>query len=265
MFVWGGYTSNDKAPYLYDPVTNLWTKGSTAGAPAARFAATAVWTGSKVIIWGGSDTKTGFTYDPLLNVWAQISSAGAPSARKGHSAVFTGSKMIIWGGHSGSLGNLGGKSDGGIYDPSTDTWAPMPQTNTPAGRGFHSAVWTGSKMLMWGSLIPGGASADQWGAIYDPTTGIWQPISSTGAPTGARGMTQAAWTGTQMIIYTGGTPKETYASGAVYTPATDSWSPISKTGAPGARIGPSAIWAGDAMIFMGGVKSKLFADMYLYR
>jgi hypothetical protein len=31
-----------------------------------------------------------------------------------------------------------------------DTWAPTSLTNAPGGREYHTAVWTGSEMIVWG-------------------------------------------------------------------------------------------------------------------
>ena len=39
---------------------------------------------------------------------------------------------------------------GGRYNPGTDTWTATSTTNAPAARAFHTAVWTGSEMIVWG-------------------------------------------------------------------------------------------------------------------
>jgi N-acetylneuraminic acid mutarotase len=56
MIVWGGV---DGPSYFntggqYDPAGNSWTSTATAGA-AARGGHTAVWTGMRMIVWGGYD------------------------------------------------------------------------------------------------------------------------------------------------------------------------------------------------------------------
>ena len=38
----------------------------------------------------------------------------------------------------------------GRYNPSTDSWTATSITNAPAGRSRHTAVWTGSEMIVWG-------------------------------------------------------------------------------------------------------------------
>jgi hypothetical protein len=64
MIVWGGEASNSITPYhsggRYDLATNTWRSTTIINAPTARKAHTAVWTGSEMIVWGGSDFDGGF-------------------------------------------------------------------------------------------------------------------------------------------------------------------------------------------------------------
>ena len=39
---------------------------------------------------------------------------------------------------------------GGRYNPSTDSWTATSTTNAPDARCLHTAVWTGSEMIVWG-------------------------------------------------------------------------------------------------------------------
>ena len=39
---------------------------------------------------------------------------------------------------------------GGRYDPATDSWTATSTTSAPAARYYHTAVWTGSEMIVWG-------------------------------------------------------------------------------------------------------------------
>jgi len=79
-----------------------WTPTATAGAPSLRGDYTAVWTGSKMIVWGGVagvfPLDTGGIYDLATDTWTAMSTATALAGRGYHSAVWTGSKMIVWGG-----------------------------------------------------------------------------------------------------------------------------------------------------------------------
>ena len=57
--------------------------------------------------------------------------------------------MIVWGGVGCSYGNCH-LNTGGRYNPSTDSWTATGTNNAPTGRDFHTAVWTGSEMIVWG-------------------------------------------------------------------------------------------------------------------
>ena len=54
--------------------------------------------------------------------------------------------MIVWGGN-GVSGDL---MTGGRYDPGTDSWIATTTINAPSARSYHTAVWTGSEMIVWG-------------------------------------------------------------------------------------------------------------------
>ena len=54
--------------------------------------------------------------------------------------------MIVWGGYDGSSYC----NDGGRYNPVANTWTALPTTGAPAARYSHTAVWTGSEMIVWG-------------------------------------------------------------------------------------------------------------------
>ena len=55
--------------------------------------------------------------------------------------------MIIWGG-AGSDGMA--RNDGAVYDIAGNSWTAISSTGVAAVRFYHSAVWTGSEMIVWG-------------------------------------------------------------------------------------------------------------------
>ncbi len=55
--------------------------------------------------------------------------------------------MIVWSGGS-DAGNT--SSTGGRYNPTTNSWRATSTTDAPGGRVLHTAVWTGSEMIVWG-------------------------------------------------------------------------------------------------------------------
>lgn len=229
-----------------------WKALPTEGAPSPRYLHTAVWTGSKMIIWGGDVggmppvTATGGVYDPEIQTWKPTSMQGAPAPRHSHTAVWTGSKMIVWGGY----GAMALADDGGIYDPETDTWTPMSKTGQPSPRQFHSAIWAGSRMIIWGGY--GGGNPTSSGAAYDPQADAWTSLDSAGAPS-PRFNHGAVWTGSRMIVWGGYDFFDWKNDGAIYDPAAGSWAgPTDTAGAPERREQHSAVWTGSQMLVWGG-------------
>lgn len=68
-----------------------------------RQTATAVWTGSELIVWGGRTQGvprlgSGGRYNPSTDSWLPTSrGTNAPAPRSGLTAVWTGTEMIVWG------------------------------------------------------------------------------------------------------------------------------------------------------------------------
>ena len=178
-------------------IDDTWTP--TGGAPLGRAAHTAVWTGSEMIIWGGSVLNTGGRYDPSTDTWIATTTTNAPDPRSSHTAVWTGSEMIVWGG----IGNGFPPpyfNTGGRYNPGTDSWTATSVANAPAGRYLHTAVWTGSEMIVWG----GADFFDYFntGGRYNPNTDSWTATSATNPPD-PRASHTAVWTGSEMIVWGG--------------------------------------------------------------
>jgi N-acetylneuraminic acid mutarotase len=252
MIVWGGSSPNDGGQY--DPVADAWTATTTTNAPSARGGHTAVWTGSRMIVWGGSSPNDGGQYDPVADAWTATTTTNAPSARGGYTAVWTGTRLIVWGGWNGFTYF----NDGGQYDPVADAWTATTPTGAPGARGFHTAVWTGSRMIVWG-----GRSGNSLltidkndGSQYDPVGNTWTATATTGAP-GLRSEHTAVWTGTRMIVWggiefvNGSTSRN---DGGQYDPASDAWTPTTTTGAPSARSAHTVVWTGSRMVVWGGIQ-----------
>ena len=175
---------------------DTWTATSTTNAPSPRDEHTAVWTGTEMIVWGGSNSpdvlNTGGRYTPSTDTWTATSTINAPDARIDHTAVWTGTEMIVWGGNGycPTYFNTGGR-----YNPATDSWTATSTANAPDGRLIHTAVWTGSQMIVWGGQgpLPRPAFLTPAGdTIPAPTVG--QPPASPTRPW-PEGYHTAVWTG----------------------------------------------------------------------
>jgi N-acetylneuraminic acid mutarotase len=266
MVVWGGVGGGDAAPTntgaRYNPSTNAWTATPTAGAPSARYAPTAVWTGTEMIVWGGSPVvagasrlNTGARYNPSTNSWTATSTTNAPEGAALARAVWTGTEMIVWGGEEPTIAST--VRTGGRYNPASDSWVPVTPTRNSGVRTEHPAVWTGTEMIVWGSYeeltIP-----TNTGARYFPSTDTWLPTSMTGVPID-RYAPLAVWTGTEMIVWGGCDDPFCFTrlnSGGRYNPQTDAWRPVNMQGAPEPRYWFSAVWTGTEMLVWGGCNAQ---------
>jgi hypothetical protein len=63
--------------------------------------------------------------------------------------------MVVWGGYGDEGFGPGYLNTGGLH---AGAWFPTSTTGAPAGRLGHTAVWTGSLMVVWGGEAGGGVS-----------------------------------------------------------------------------------------------------------
>ena len=134
-----------------------------------------------------------------------------------------------------------------------DSWTVTSTTNAPTPRINHTAVWTGSEMIVWGGVD--GNNFLKTGGRYNPSIDSWTTTDTGSAPDGRASHT-AIWTGDEMIVWGG--RSEFFPSlntGAKYDPAADNWTFTNTIAAPSARTGHTAVWAGSKMIVWGGALS----------
>lgn len=232
---------------------------------APRLGASAVWTGSRVIVWGGAEItglddrnfgprtfRDGASFDPATDAWSPI--ADAPEGRWGHGAFWTGSRMLVLGGANGDV-DPGSVS---IYDPARNSWSraatppiggrptePITLGNEasgppPAG-SLYQGVWTGTVLVVWGSRIdtldpcvpkpddPASMICSRSvteGAAYDPANNRWAPIPP--GPLSPRTSFLPVWAGDRMVIWGGydGDAERFRDDGAQFDPATSTWAPL---------------------------------------
>ncbi|OGF61375.1 MAG: hypothetical protein A2Y62_05740 [Candidatus Fischerbacteria bacterium RBG_13_37_8] len=165
MIVWSGQGFDKFGNILYydtgatyNPQNEVWEPISTTDVPHARVYNTALWTGDKMLIWGGFYCEnagqnkyylnTGALYNPLTDSWSPTSLNNVPEGRDLHSSIWESDEIIIWGGKDyGTYLNSGSR-----FDPLTNTWTEISAYNAPAKRMEHTAVWTGTEMIIWGGF-----------------------------------------------------------------------------------------------------------------
>src|SRR5436305_2824952 len=114
-----------------------------------------------------------------------------------------------------------------------DTWTAT--AGPPEARYSHTAVWTGSEMIIWG------------GGEYF----IYPYLFDSNTPADRYGPT-AIWTGSEMVVW-GVTDGFTgFNTGGRYDPATNSWTATSTGNVPTGRYEHAAVWTGTEMIIWGG-------------
>jgi Putative binding domain, N-terminal/Galactose oxidase, central domain/Kelch motif len=133
---------------------------------------------------------------------------------------------------------------------SDNTWTFTNPNGAPSQRYGHSAVWTGSEMIVWGGYQNGRYFND--GARYDPATDTWFPTTISGAPSPRR-YHAAVWSGFELLVWGGSSPDNLFTGdGARYNPMTNSWTRMSQSGALSGRYAHSGIWSGTEIIIWGG-------------
>src|SRR5690606_23362238 len=105
----------------------------------------------------------------------------------------------------------GGCSDGACQ---RDVWIPTTVSGAPGRRSVHTAVWAGDlstpKMIVWGGNGGGGG-------LYDPKADSWESMSTSGAPPDLWNAA-SVWTGSQMVVFGGGSNAGTSNAGGRFTP-----------------------------------------------
>ena len=218
-------TTSDGA--LYDATTDRWRVIDNAPISGRR-SAKAVWTGSRVVIWGGVDDqgrglRDGALFDPSSGTWTNMADAPKDVSATGSAAVWTGTEMLVWGGPGGSKG--------AAFDPKTDQWRLLPDAPI-ASRSIDNATWTESEMVVW---------SDGDGAAYNPVIDKWRKMSLSplqpGQPTGV-------WTGSD-VVFLGGVNSGGLSESVAYHPVTDTWQPLASGPS---HPGLGFVWTGSTIL-----------------
>src|SRR2546422_7199659 len=267
MIVWGVHWEYDSttgnnipAPKggRYNPSTDTWTPTTTVGAPVIGGTNKAIWTGKEMIVWGGDYFRfpgVGARYNPTTDTWVPMSTLGAPNGRSDQTVVWTGTEMIVWGGGAQDDIQASGVyffNTGARYNPVKDAWTATTTVNAPSPRDRHTAIWTGTEMVVYGGHFCDWDDGDDCvflsytlntGGRYDPVTDSWIATNAGAAP-GPTTFDSSVWTGSEMIVWGG---LDHFDGGRVntggrYDPITDSWARTSILGAPSARSSHTAVW-----------------------
>jgi len=238
---------------LYDPMTDAWTllpKGPAT--PSGRVLATAVSTGSSVIVWGGGnnagsvDYADGASFDLATQSWSTI--PDAPVALRAPIGVWTGTRALFWGGwdkaNTPAAGSL-------WFDPSSG-WATASTNGQPSAR--DSVAWgtSATDLFLSGGRIGALTKTDEtFGQAL--STGTWTSLpKGPSARYGAFG----AFDGERFVVWGGRDEASSKTDGQTLTGTT--WvslppSPMAGRWQSRRRAGWAFAVAQRVVLFAGGL------------
>jgi len=268
--IWGGQKQGSITGFgdefsdgaLYDPTKDTW-KPMAAWPLAERYGARAVWTGKRLVVWGGASAEAGTdpppladgaAYDPGTNKWTKLA-AGPLAGRIAPLAGARGDAVLFsWGPGEVKDGKRVPASDSALYDPGPKRWTPAAPAPAPPKQTWCLdasgcvGVDTGTRVVFAGQGLAWDAAGNRWSPI---AAGLFADPFLEGA---AR-----AWTGSRALFWGGGTtessgdvpPATVTTAGASYDVAADRWDAL--PAAPlTARARAAAVWTGRELIVWGG-------------
>jgi N-acetylneuraminic acid mutarotase len=257
LFIFGGADLNDNAlgdGAIYDPATNTWKLISIdANAPSPRRFASAVWTGSRILVFGGraQTMSAGFTngavYDPNADRWTPMSSG--ITGRVLSATTVSGSVAAFCGGNGAYNTPIGG---GERYDIATNMWQSI--SGGPGALQEPAVAVSEQAIHLFGGKSGDTKTNGSW--TYTVGSNQWTPWGMSTAPT-ARWGALATWDDVNFFAWGG--RNETAALNDGKAAKNGTWTPMLQTGAPSPRWAPlrQTGWAfsrgsGD-IVFLGGV------------
>ena len=269
MIVWGGTASSGTQAFAdgagYDPVTNAWH--AIASSPlSARVGASATWTGSELVVWGGFDQSVdpnhaaddGAAYSPGSDSWRRL--PAAPLAARGYaSAIWTGSEVIVIGGQDDSSQTY--FVDAAAYDPSTNSWRSLPPFLKSHGFDAIAAVWAGDRLVVadersTATVVDPSTTSFADGidfAMFNPDSNQWMAVPpSDAAPAGINGL---FWTGSEVVAPTAQSWCGLHSCPASFFPQGDR---LDLASSGWTKMGPgpvddgngSSVWTGGALLHL---------------
>jgi N-acetylneuraminic acid mutarotase len=269
VVVWGGGDANNTVDYndgaLYDPATGNWSPMSTVGAPSPRRAAYAVYTGNRVLVWGGYTFSNlplagAYLYDPVTNEWTAASIGGTPSARLHPTIGWSGTSFYVFGGLVGQS-----QQDFYVYQPSDDTWTQL--ADGPTLRFGAFGGWDGSYFIAWGGRKQGGGAPSEWndGKRFEPGAG-WGAMAAAPTALTARHVRhrESGWSarisGGNLLMVGGFDGNDVIQkNGAIYDSTTNSWASVPAWASGEDRRWASAVWVGSEFVLWGGLNGTTFS------
>jgi N-acetylneuraminic acid mutarotase len=215
IYQWANYWST---VFMYDPLTDTWTRKADLPAGRARLCAGVV--DGKIYAIGGSphrdsEVPTVEMYDPATDTWTR--KTDMPRARNFLSSSVVNGKIYVIGGKIYPSETMVSTVE--VYDPATDTWTR--KADMPTARGMHSASVVNGKIYVIGGVTGAYGPWISTVEMYDPATDSW--TRKTNMPTARSSHSSSALNGKIYVIGGGYTWDFCSPTVEVYDPAADSW------------------------------------------
>ncbi len=260
LFIWGGKDqagTHLRSGAIYDPQTDAWTLTSVAtSTPSARVLASAAWTGSRVIVWGGrldsgaDDYKNGASYDPGNDTWTTISEAN--DARAG-AMVFASGNYVFFGGGWDKDGKELDKGE--RYQWMNNSWQST--ANDVLGRREHAGwVADGANLYVVGGRLDPMSNVQGDARVYSLTTNLWFSLQ---ALPGARYGAFVTHQGSDLWMWGGRDNAQAITSGYLLSGST--WAAKTTVGQPSERWAPQR-QSGWAFVLADGRSAVMAGHSY---
>jgi hypothetical protein len=184
LLVWGGRFAGANFGAIrmlgdgaaYDPAVDRWTPMSSVNAPSPRAEATVVWTGRRLVVWGGAPLPGGAAladggvYDPATDRWTKLEAPqGKVDLPKGNVGPLT-HVLVAPDGRVVFLPDNLGKVV--LLDADRARWTVLDAGDLGA-RGSYRAFLLGRRLVVWGGVtlvaqhlcpppVPGQPICDSW-------------------------------------------------------------------------------------------------------
>jgi hypothetical protein len=256
LVVWGGELDranmgipgqnaiyNDGA--AYDPIARHWRTmresplpgdASPGGGIGGGGVATAVWTGSEVLVVQAGRAAA---WNPETDRWREVAS---PPGDGTLGLVAAGDVVIQL-----------DRGAGWAWHPRDNEWSRLPDPPVELSQGI--VVWTGEQVVVLGSASASGVSAGRSptvGAAYDPNTEEWRELPSTSHTRAAA----AVWTGEEVLVV----DFDNTRTAAAYDPAQDEWHELPDLPLPLREGIPSAHLIGDTPVVWSREGAVMLVD-----
>ena len=165
-------------PLRVNPATLELTRLSELGSPGRGRASASAWTGSELVVFGGTPESSGI-WDPGSDSWRSLAMPPGTLVTP-RSSANTGSALLVF-----------DQGVGWSFDFGTEEWRGLASEGAPPSQSEYWTAWTGAEWIVFWS---------EGGAHYDPEQDSWRPANGAQARWPQRG-DALAWTGRELVVY----------------------------------------------------------------